>query len=175
MTNPREFYAEQVNVLWPKPLPKLDSAEAISAAKRIYRRAMGKPFKGMFKAVAGNRRTWIRYSTMTVNAGKGWDDLVHMLSHCAHRRLHPGKAPHDLSHAKLERELIHYVIDSGWLGGKLKPKAKAAPDKRAVRYQQTLASIGRWDAKLRRAENALKKLVARKRYYEKTLTEENDK
>lgn len=34
--------------------------EALSAAKRLYRRAMGKPFTGKFELTTGNRYTWIR-------------------------------------------------------------------------------------------------------------------
>lgn len=47
------------------------------------------------------------------------------------------------------------------------PKLKR--DVREVRHERTLASITRWEAKLKRASDALKKLNARRRYYEKTL------
>lgn len=46
---------------------------------------------------------------------------------------------------------------------------KVGLDSRQVRFARTLASIDRWALKLRRAETALRKLRARRNYYEKVL------
>ena len=48
-------------------------------------------------------------------------------------------------------------------------KTRPAVDIQAVRHQRTLASIKRWETKLKRAQTALKKLRAQDRYYSKAL------
>ncbi len=47
--------------------------------------------------------------------------------------------------------------------------AKPRPDIRLVRYKRLVSRQQAWQAKLRRAQNALKKLKGQVRYYEKTL------
>lgn len=185
----RKKYAG-VNGRWPegtrdgrdlKPTPQ----EALAAAKRLYRKATGKPYAGTFVLTSGNRRTWYSGSkrmTILVNpdegafeldgkmvGGGGWHEIVHSISHMAALKLY-GEA-HGPRHAFIERELVDHVVKSGWLEGKLRRPQKAKPpvDPKAKRYAQTLAGIKRWEAKLRRAENALKKLRVKKRYYERTI------
>jgi len=146
---------------------KPDAQEAVSAAKRLYRKAMGKPFRGTFKITSGNRYNWIRRNVFSVNPGGhhfgAWRDLVHDISHYAHQRLHPDSPAHGSIHRTLERELAIYVIESGWLTGKLKskavPKAKPTGDqKRLLEGARIAERIKSWEAKERRAQNALKKL-----------------
>jgi len=48
---------------------------------------------------------------------------------------------------------------------------KKGRDHVADRASRVDAGIKRWDAKLKRAANALKKLKQKKRYYDKVLTE----
>jgi hypothetical protein len=48
---------------------------------------------------------------------------------------------------------------------------KKGRDHVAIRAVQVDAGIKRWDAKLKRAATALKKLKRKKRYYDKVLTE----
>ena len=50
----------------------------------------------------------------------------------------------------------------------VRPEKKMAPvDLRAKRHAQVVARIETWEAKLRRAERALRKLRAQRRYYER--------
>jgi hypothetical protein len=165
----REYYEMYVNPLWPNPLPKLTGVEAERAAKRLYRHVFKKAWTGPIKVTSGRNYSYIRGGVLRVNPDKGWAELVHNLSHSFAYRLDRTTKPHSYPHARLERDMVQYVIDQGWLDGKLKPAEKVQPSAQEVRYQRTLESIKRWDAKLRRAENALKKLAAKKKYYERTL------
>jgi hypothetical protein len=107
-----------VNGAWPegtndgrdlKPTPQ----EAISAAKRLYRLAMKRPFRGKVELTSGNRQTWMRCGVLYVNpdeqdrwrGGGGWHELVHSMSHLCARKLHPNAKPHDPQHVFLEKEM----------------------------------------------------------------------
>lgn len=144
---------DKVNGRWPDTLPALTAKEARAAASRLWRKFVG----GAYHRGASTQG--------------GWDGLVHRLSHRAHRRLHPGKAPHHFSHAWLEREMIDHVISSGWLDGALQRRVKTKPprDVKAERHQRIIARIASWSTKLKRAQNALKKLKRQMAYYERTL------
>jgi len=73
---------------WPDgELPRLSRKEAISAAKRLWRRAMGKAWPGTWQPGYGNVRTRPRGKVFIVNPGQGWRDIVHELSHSAYARL----------------------------------------------------------------------------------------
>jgi len=157
----------RVNGTWPSPLPALTSQEAVSAGKRLYRLAMGRAFKGTMQVTSGRNYSYVRNGVFYVNPDRGWHDLVHDISHYTFRRLHPGHLPHDWRHAALERRLVEAVVSKGWLDGKLKREAKPKPELRTVRHQRILARIKAWEAKQRRAENALKKLYKQQAYYEK--------
>jgi hypothetical protein len=177
---------QSVNGEWPegtndgrdlKPTPQ----EALSAAKRLYRFAMKKPFRGKVVLTSGRRDTLIRRHVMYVNPdrkswfdkGGGWHEIVHGLSHYCAYRLYPGSKPHDSRHAFLEREMIKHVVSSGWLEGKLrrpeKPKAKV--DLKEVRRKRIEKRLVEWAAKRKRAETALKKLRRQARYYEQQMTD----
>lgn len=156
---------ESVNAVWPagsqaiKPAPQ----EAVAAARRLWRFAMKRPWRGPIKLTSGRRFTRIRRGVLYVNpdhCGMGWHQLVHSMSHRCAFRLYPGKKPHGPQHAFLEKEMIAYVVRSGWLDGKLRrpEKPKPAVDLRQVRRERALAAMKRWEAKKRRAENALRKL-----------------
>lgn len=167
MEERRERY-HAVNNRWPDELPALTGPEAIAAAKRLYRMALGRPWKGKWKETSGRRFTWPRGSTFFVNPARtgngletGWRDLVHMMSHYCHREKFPRRRPHDPRHEYLEREMVAYVLAHDWLSGKLRPKtpkARSKPD----RAQALEARARRWTTKLRRAQTALKKIAAQR-------------
>lgn len=165
---------ESVNGKWPEgALPPLTGPEAISAAKRLYRFIMKKRWTGQMKLTSGRRSSWVRWwrGTIIVNPQRGWHDLVHELSHDFHRRLHPGDQPHGMHHAWIERTMIEYVVSHGWLEGKLKrpEKPQHEVDLKSIRHERILSRIQSWEAKKRRAENALKKLQRQRKYYEQAL------
>jgi hypothetical protein len=176
----REKY-HAVNGQWPETMPPLTGPEAIAAAKRLYRFAMKRPWKGKWALTSGRRYTYPRGSTFYVNPGRtgwgttGWQDLVHMMSHYCHRASYPRAKPHGPQHHFLEKEMVAYVVRSGWLEGRLRPKpskARAKPDAAA----RLLAREKRWTTKLRRAETALRKItrqrarLARQKASEKGVT-----
>ncbi len=162
-----------VNAGWPKPVPQLTGPEAASAAKRLYRKFMGKPWKGKVRITSGNRYSYIRGGVLFVNPDghhrSGWSDLVHDLSHYMHRRLHPNQSPHGSHHRTLETEMVAHVVKSGWLAGALQRPEKPKDDPREIRFRRVLARIKAWEAKERRAKTALKKLERTRAYYERTL------
>lgn len=164
---PTQARYRRVNAEWPTTVPPLTPREAVSAAKRLYRFGMGAAWKGSIKLTSGNRHTWIRYSVFYVNPDQGWHSLVHSISHAVHGRLHPRLSGHDWRHAHLERSMVNLVISKGWLDGKLRRAVKPKPPLRAVRQQRILARVKGWEAKRKRAENALRKLAKQQAYYER--------
>ena len=165
---------QSVNGAWPegtnegrdlKPTPQ----EAMSGARRLYRKAFGRPFKGTMKLTSGRRVTWIRRGVFYVNPDErgngGWHEIVHSVSHYACNRLHPNAKGHGAQHAFIERELIQYVVDSGWLEGKLRRPEKPPTDARTIKAERVAQRLAAWEAKHRRAETALRKLRKQARYY----------
>lgn len=174
----REWY-ERVNALWPADVSAPTALEAVRAARRLWRFATGETFPAAnVRVTSGRRFTWVRRGVMSVNPDRdghrhrGWQALVHDLSHYLHYRINPGVAPHSGAHARLEMRLIKEVLRRGWLQGALRDKPKAEkpkPDEKALKYARTLAAIERWEAKRRRAENALKKLNRSLRAQERAM------
>lgn len=158
-----------VNSKWPDTLPELSGEEALAAAKRLYRFAMKRAWRGKWKLTSGRRYTWPRGGTFYVNpkrdgwAQGGWHDLVHMMSHYCHRQLRPQDKPHDPRHEYLERDMVAYVIRSGWLDGKLRKVPKPKPDTKVEKLASIEARIKRWRSKQKRAATALKKLERQQR------------
>ena len=174
MSHEKGLYGRLVNSKWPRSMPVPSEQEAIAGAKRLYRKAMGRPWRGGVKVTSGNRHTWVRRGTLFVNpnvaglALGGWAEIVHSISHYAHRRLNPNDAPHSSKQSYIERDLTDYVIAQGWLEGKLKrPKHDASKrDIVSERYQRILARETIWDKKFKRAKNALAKARRERRAYE---------
>ncbi len=162
-----------VNSKWPtdRNLVPTD-AEAIKGVKRLYRKAMGRPWRGKVEVTSGNRHTWIRRGVLYVNPNRrrGWPGIVHSISHWAHMKKNPNDRPHSDRQAYIERDLVDYVLASGWIEGALKPqprKPKEKVDIVKVRYQRILEREARWKAKLSRAENAWFKANKERREYER--------
>ena len=179
---------EHVNGAWPEQVPVPSPQEALAGARRLVRLALtlGPPdgpklrvSRYKFKLTSGNRYSYTRNRTFMVNpdkrefgVGRGWQSMCHDISHWAHRRLFGGK-PHTAQHAFIERKLAEHVVKSGWLEGKLKRPEKLKPpvDHKAVRAARIETRIASWQRKLKRAENALKKLRRQKAYYERQAKE----
>jgi hypothetical protein len=159
-----------IDQLWSTvPVPPLSRIEAARAAKRIFRHfgspSLGGPSMTRAAKFSGKvRRCWIS-TQVTCGLQRGWQRLVHDVSHEIFALRHPSFRPHAGGHATLERQIAAYVIHSGWLDGRLRPKVPRIPSKHERReksIERTECAIARWDAKRRRADNALKKL--RRRY-----------
>jgi hypothetical protein len=153
-------YADINNIRWP-PCSRVEAATAAGQLVRHFGKVSLAPAE-----LRGHdmrrlpydvpRRCWIS-RTPTVGVSKGWPRLLHDVSHAIHRYRHPSQRPHGPSHAAIEREVALFAILKGWDTGKLAPKRKAKPTK-----DQKLAALdvrmARWESKVRRAQNAMKKL-----------------
>jgi hypothetical protein len=169
----REWY-RRVNAAWPAKVPPLTADEAVRAARKLYRFAMGYTWRGPVRVTSGRRYTWIRHGVLVVNPEHGWKGLVHLLSHYCHdRSVGADEQGHNAAHARAELRMIKEVIKRGWLAGTLVPKPKPAPvpiDKHAEKVARTEAAIKRWTTKQKRAETALRKLRRRLRALERVRT-----
>ena len=80
---------------------------------------------------------------------------------------------HTRHHADLEYDLIRYVVDKGWLDGKLrrppKPKPTAA-DKRAARLVVAEKHLATWERKAKLAATKVKKWKLQVRRLQKPKT-----
>ncbi len=166
-----------VDDAWPDDMPVPTGPEAIKGAKRLYKRAMGRPWKGPVKLTSGRNHTWIRRGVLVVNPNEtndwGWKGIVHSISHYAHMRLNPNLRPHDAKQAYLERDLAEYAVKSGFLGGKLKSRAKPKVKESVVvtRAMKAEKMLALHQKKLKREQKLVAKWQAKCRYYEKkTLT-----
>jgi hypothetical protein len=169
--NRREWY-ERVNAAWPAQVPALTGAEAVKAARRLFRWAgVAMP---VVKETSGNRHNWGRLGgSFHVNPGKGWRELVHGVAHWAHylltRRQHV--APHDKAHARLELSMVRQVLKRGWLDGRLKPQERPerAPAKTSTdaKLEHARAMLRRADTRLKRADTIRRKWARRVKRLEK--------
>jgi hypothetical protein len=156
--------------------PVLSAQESISAAKKLYRHAMGQSFKGEIKITSGNRYTWVKRGVMSVNPDKrertarGLRAMIHDLSHYCHRRLHPGDAPHSKRQAQLEGKLVKFALERGFADGALKREPKAPAEKPSVieqRHARMVKRRDKWAADLERAKRLLVKAEREVREYER--------
>ena len=177
-----QLWNRVVNSKWPSNMPVPTDQEALSGARRLYKKATGKRWTGKVKITRGNRHTWIRWDgdvdgsrrnqvdTLFVNPnkfGRGWREIVHSIAHLAHHELNYNDRPHTHKQLYIERDLTDFVLASGWLNGKLKAPAKAKPDVIAIRYNRMLARKINWTKKLKRAQNAVRKIDKEIKDYER--------
>ena len=106
------------------------------------------------------RKCWLSLNGDTNTLSKGWRRLVHDVSHYVHDFRFPNSNDHDLAQAKIEQEMAQFVIDSGWLDGKLKSKPKVKPtkdEKKLVKVKNLCKLISSWEKKEKTAQTYLKK------------------
>ena len=169
----RKLYYRVVNSKWPVGMKPPTAQEAITGATRLFRKAMGRPWRGKVEITRGNRSTSVWGRTLRVNPNedgyRGWTEIVHGLSHLCHRMLNPSDKPHSSRQYKLERDLTDYVLAKGFLTGSLKRQSKPKVEKDivAIRLQRIIERETRWGAKLKRATTALKKAKRERREYER--------
>lgn len=159
--------------------PILSGEESIKAARKLYRLAMGKQWRGKVEVTTGNRYTWVRRGVLFVNPDKrevhtrGLRSIIHDMSHYCHRLLHPADSAHSVRQARLERDMVEAAIDRGWLDGSLKPPAKpepapkAKPDVVQHRYARMVARRDKWAREAERAKRLLAKAEREVRTYER--------
>jgi len=116
------------------------------------------------------RRVWISTKpTAASNSAKGVGRIVHDVSHEVFSAVYPTRKPHDPLHAKYEADIAAYVAANlhRWVvDAPVKPKLSAA-ERRMRQYSRNNVALHRWDAKLRRAQNAMRKLRTANRRIER--------
>ena len=153
----KEIPPEQMRNVWPN--------HAMSYVRAMWKAETGRKFPWKIRIGTGNRRTWLHYQVFTVNPKQGWHDINHDMAHFIERRKTGGA--HTSSQLRRERNGAHLIVRR-FLETKPPPK-KAKPDMVTVRATRVEAGIKRWEAKLRRASTALKKLKQQQRYYQKAM------
>jgi hypothetical protein len=163
-----------VNERWGGQQPVLSPEDSVTAAKRLYRFAMGREWRGPVKLTSGRRYTWIRRGVMAVNPdmvqrhARGLRAIIHDLSHYAHSQLHPADAPHSRRQAQLEGRMVTYAINAGWgegavrkLGPAPQPKAEPAPKPVVDKVVQKHARMVARRDKYRREVERFTRLLAK--------------
>lgn len=174
----RDLWNRLVNSRFGSDRPVLSGPESIKAARKLYRHATSKTWTGPTALTSGNRITWIRSGVLTVNpnwsrGNGGLREIIHAISHYAHRRLHPNDAPHSIRQARLEAKLAKFALRAGFLDGKLAAKPKAEkpkpekPDPIRQRYQRMVNRRDKWAAELERSKRLLAKAEKERRAYER--------
>jgi hypothetical protein len=140
---------------------------------------MGKPWHGKWELTSGNRYTWPKRGTFYVNPERhafglrGLREIIHMIAHWSHRRLHPQDKPHSIRQLRLEAKLTKFALARRWHEGTLKkePKAKAPepeptkPDVVVQRYRRMVLRRDRWARELERAQRLHAKAESEVRAY----------
>ncbi len=162
-------YNRVVEAIW-KPVPHEQMSNvwpnhAISYIRAMWKAEVGSKFRWKIRIGTGNRRTWLASGVFTVNPEQGWHDINHDMAHFIERRKTGGA--HTDQHLRLERNGANLIVRR-FLETEPPPK-KEKPDMISVRAARVEAGIKRWEAKLRRASTALKKLKKQQRYYQKAL------
>jgi hypothetical protein len=160
----------QVNRMWPDNLPYLESDEALRAYKRLVNKfgkketmhpTLGWRKRKLHPGRKKPRKCWVCLSGDSSSLRRGWRRLVHDVSH----RIYDWRFPksnrhHDIAQARIEQEMSQFVINSGWLDGKLKSKSKAKPtkdEKQNVKIISLEKLIKSWETKEKRAKTYINK------------------
>jgi hypothetical protein len=172
----------QVNHMFPDQLPILEKDEAERAYKRLIakfgkKKVWSKYFSGQWitekmkvrrirKRGAKTwktkvRKCWLSLNGNTNTLNKGWRRLIHDVSHYVyHFRFPDNSESHNIAQAKIEQEMTQFVIESGWLEGKLKSKPKDKPtkdEKQTAKSKTLIRLIRSWETKESRAKTYIKK------------------
>jgi hypothetical protein len=170
------LWDRKINEQWNGAKPVLSPEESLAAAKKLYRHAMGKAWPGEWELTSGRRYTWPRRGVFAVNPnryGGGLRQIIHLISHYCHRRLHPGDKPHSIRQVRLEAKLTKFAIKSRWHEGSLKrpekPAVEAKPkaDTIQLRYSRIVKRRLKYELELKRAIRLRLKAGKEQRAYER--------
>ena len=171
----------QVNRMFPKQLPILEKDEAERAYKKLIakfgtKKVWSEYYSGQWITKKMKvrqtrkrgtktwktrvRKCWLSLNGNTNTLSKGWRRLVHDVSHYVHDFRFPNSSNHDLAQAVIEKEMVNYVLNQGWLEGKLKTKLKPKPTKDEKQNAKIISLeklIKSWETKEQRAKTYIKK------------------
>jgi len=164
-------YAD-VNALHAQGYPPCSRVEAEKALKILYRE-FGKlqdacairerPLRHDDSVRQFVRRCWISLKP-TKGTHRGWGRLIHDVGHRVYRYRHPNYRPHGPGEEKIELAIAQFVRER-FLDGSLKDKPKVKPDRLVVLEER----LEKWQRKLARAENAIRKLNRKIAYHRKKV------
>jgi len=170
-----------VNRMWPEKLPILEKDEAERAYKRLIAKfgkkkvwseysnkwitekksVMRRRKRGTKTWKTRVRKCWLSLNGDTNSLSKGWRRLVHDVSHYVYYFRFPNNSQdHNIAQAKIEQEMAQFVIDSGWLDGKLKSKPKPKPtkdEKQTSKTKNLIKLIRSWERKETTAKTYIRK------------------
>jgi len=141
---------------------------AINFVRALWKQEVGSKFRWKVRIGTGNRRTWLRSGVFTVNPEQGWHAINHDMSHFIEWRKTGGS--HTNQHVRLEGAGARLIVRR-FLRDEPYVDKKRERDHVADRAACVDNGITRWESKLKRATNALRKLKKKKCYYDKVLTE----
>jgi len=161
----------KVNRMWPDEIPPITKEEAFKAYKLLTRKFGSKKVwseyynkwetKKLYIGRRRPRRCWICLSGNCNLLDRGWRRLVHDISHRVYDfRFPQSSRDHNIAQARIEQEMAQYVIDSGWLDGKLKSKPKAKLTKDEIqdkKIKNLIKLIRSWERKEATAKTYIKK------------------
>ena len=152
-----------------------DYKVACKTIKILWKKEMKKKFPYVLKEVSGNRDTWCRRGTFTVNTTKGWAEIIHSLGHWMGYRKNLSR-PHCSEHAAMEYRLTKYVAENNLVEISnqelAKPKLKVTINKVAQRYSSMLKRQEKWSKAYKQAERNLAKVEKEIKKYERVHSEE---
>jgi len=161
---------------WPDHVPPIGATEAVTAARKLWRFAMGETWRGRVEVTSGRNHTWERDGILYVNPN-GWKWMVSDLAWLFFTRANPTLRRNRKDIAKLEEKLIQQVVRRGWLANALKTR-EVPPDVQIIlkhiekenKERKLLeAGVKRWTTKLSRAQTMLAKYERKlKRYHAAT-------
>jgi hypothetical protein len=135
--------------------------EDASAVRELHMRKSGLLREWTDGDSTGSRRCWASQSP-TKEFHKGWGRLIHDMAHMVYRYRHPGQRPHGDGEGAIEFQIAYFVrYNTDWLKGSLRAKkiVKANP------LPALEDRLELWQSKLKRAENAIKKLNRKIAYH----------
>ena len=170
----------QVNRMWPDELPVLEKIEAERAYKKLINKFGSKKVWSEYsnkwitekKSVRRTRKRgtktwktrvrkcWLSLNGDTNSLSKGWRRLVHDVSHYVYYFRFPNNSQdHNIAQAKIEHEMAQFVINSGWLEGKLKPIIKqplTKDEKKSKKLLNFEKLLKKWESKMNLANTKVK-------------------
>jgi hypothetical protein len=156
------------NDTWPAEVPPLTAPEAVRAAAKLWRFALGVSPTVDIYVTSGHRYTGIKRGRrfgLHVNPDNGWRHFVHELSHTLWRRYAPTHPDHGTDHARFEAKMVREVLKRGWLDGTLKSAPKPEPTpaealaaKHAAERARIETRLAGWQRKAELAANAVSRV-----------------
>lgn len=151
-----------VNEAWPASLPAITREEARRAARKLMRHFAKRESRWL-------RPIWISARPLSNGTARGWWRLVHDVSHrvfyLTNNRVARG---HGGWHAELEFKMVRYVLEHGWLDGRLRSPEPTPPtldERRARKLAHAERMLAQWERRQKIAETRVrfwKRLVRRR-------------